>query len=83
MPGPHPDLVLGVVTVSPSSWLPSQPEASILGQCVQGSLRPGYVKPVMWRERVDIWAKSASPSTKMLQLVKIEILDPSVGVQNY
>ena len=32
---------------------------------------------------VHIWAKSASPSTKMLQLVKIEILDPSVGVRNY
>jgi hypothetical protein len=29
-----------------------------------------------------IWAKSASPSTKMLQLVKMEILDPSVGVRN-
>ena len=29
---------------------------------------------------VYIWAKSASPNTKMLQLVKIEILDPSGGV---
>ena len=27
-----------------------------------------------------IWAKSASPNTKMLQLVKIEILNPSGGV---
>ena len=29
-----------------------------------------------------IWAKSASPSTKMLQQMKMEILDPSGGVLN-
>ena len=40
---------------------------------VQGRGRQGHL----------IWAKSASPSTKMLQLVKIDILDPSVGVRNY
>ena len=47
--GPHPDLVLGVVPVFPFSQQPSQPEASALSQCVQGSLWPGYVRPVMWR----------------------------------
>ena len=30
--------------------------------------------------KYDIWAKSASPSTKMLLFVKTEILDPSGGV---
>jgi hypothetical protein len=29
------------------------------------------------RERFYIWAKSLSPSTELLQLVKIEIWDPS------
>ena len=31
-------------------------------------------------QKFCIWAKSASPNTKMLQLVKREILDPSGGV---